>query len=296
MSDLFKGIIDMHVHGSPSVAVRRNTPDFMRDMGKLGYRAFVLKDHYYPSAGVCNILNQWLEKETGVTACGSLILNNAVGGLNMYAVDMAVNMGTKVVSFPTISAKCHLDAMASLSFAGSGKGMVTSENDSPLTVLDPGGKLKKEAIAIIDYLADKHPDVCLWTGHLDVEEIDRVAEYAFKKGIKKLYANHPYWMIEAPLKHIREWADAGMYIELNMGVLGPWSDGTLPTDPEVVLEIIRTFPLKQLVLVTDFGQMANPMPPEGMKSYLEYLMQHGVTEEQIDAMGKRNPAYLLSLD
>jgi hypothetical protein len=267
----------------------------MRDMGELGYRGFVLKDHYNPSAGVCNILNQWLEKETGVTACGSIILNNAVGGLNIYAVDFAVNMGTKVVSFPTISAKCHLDAMKALSFAGSGKGMTTSEDDNPLTVLDEKGELKKEAKDILDYLAKK-PDVCVWTGHLNIEEIDKVADYAFDKGIKKLYANHPYWMINTPITHIKEWADRGMYIELNMGVLGPWSDGTLPTDPEIVLEIIRTFPLKQLVMATDFGQMGNPMPPEGMKSYFEFMQQKGVSQDKIDAMTKTNPAYLLNLD
>jgi len=295
MSDLFKGVVDMHVHGSPSVAVRRNTPDFMRDMGKLGYKAFVLKDHYNPSAGVCNMLNQWLSKETGVTACGSIILNNAVGGLNLYAVDFAVNMGTKIVSFPTISAKCHIDTMKSLSFAGSGKGMSTSETDNPLTVLDNKGELKKEAVGIIEYLA-KRPEVCLWTGHLNMEEIDRVAECAFSKGIKKLYANHPYWMINAPMEHIKTWADKGMYIELNMGVLAPWSDGTLPIDPEVVLEIIRTFPPKQLILATDFGQMGNPLPTDGMKSYFEFLMNKGVTETQINTMAKETPAYLLGLD
>ena len=154
MSDLLKGVIDMHVHGSPSAAARRNTLDIMRDMGKSGYRAFVLKDHYYPSAGVCNILNQWLS-ETGVTACSSIVLNNSVGGLNLYAVDMAVNMGTKVVCFSTISAKCHLDAMAAFAFFGSGKGMETAEKDHPITVLDDNGELNKETVAHYRILCKK---------------------------------------------------------------------------------------------------------------------------------------------
>lgn len=293
MSEMFKGVIDMHIHGSPSVAVRRNTPDMMRNMGELGYRAFVLKDHYYPSAGVCSMLNQWLQEETGVTACGSIILNNAVGGFNLAAVDMAVNMGTKVVSFPTISAKCHLDAMAALSFAGSGKGMEVSEK--PLTVLDDSGALKEEVVTIIKYLS-RHPDVCLWTGHLSMEEIDKVADCAFDNGVKKLYANHPYWMIDAPIEHIQHWASMGMYLELNMAVLAPWSDGTLPAAPELVLEIIRTCPTDQLILCTDFGQSGNPLPTDGMRSYFEFLLNNGVTKEKIATMSKEVPAFLLNLN
>lgn len=290
---LLKGVIDMHIHGSPSAATRKNTPDLMRIMGKLGYRAFVLKDHYYPTAGVCSILNQWLREETGVTACSSIVLNNSVGGLNLYAVDAAVNMGTKVVCFPTVSAKCHMEAMAAFSFPGAGKGMEISEKNKPISVLGDNGELNKETIAIIEYIA-KRPEICLWTGHLSTEEIDKVAECAFYKGVKKLYANHPYWLSGASVDHIREWAEQGMYIELNMFVQE--KDCIMSVDPNIILEIIRTFPLNKLVLCTDFGQINKPLPTEGMISYIEYLENNGVTEEQISVMTKEVPAYLLGLD
>ena len=296
MSNLYKGVIDMHIHGTPSVAKRHETEDMMRDMGKLGYKAFVLKDHYYPSAGVCRILNHWLKEETGVTACSSIILNNAVGGINLFAVDCAVNMGVNVVSFPTISAKCHLKAMSNMAFAGSGKDMIVNENDHPITVLDDNGELKPEVVTLIEYMS-RHPEICLWTGHLDVPEIDKIVDECVKKGVKKLYANHPYWMINASLEKIREWCDKGVYIELNMGVLSPWGGGeAFATDRSVVLEIIKTFPIRQLVLVTDHGQFFNPMPGAAMTTFLEYLMENGVTEEQINIMAKEVPAYLLNLN
>ena len=148
---------------------------------------------------------------------------------------------------------------------------------------------------IIEYCA-KRPEICLWTGHLGTEEIDKVAVCAFEKGVKKLYANHPYWISGTSIEHIKKWADMGMYIELNMLVQGPWSDGTLPVDPNVVLEMIRTFPPKQLILCTDYGQMGNPLPTEGMRSYFDHLLKNGVTEEQISVMAKDTPAYLLGLD
>ena len=296
MSSLYQGIIDMHIHGSPSLAPRRNTPELMREMGKMGYRAFVLKDHHYPSVGVCSILNQWLEKETGVTACGCIVLNNSVGGLNLYAVDMAVNMGARVVSFPTLSAKCHIDIMsAAHPLAGSSNTLKVQESQNPITVIDERGQLKPEAAAILDYIAE-NPDICLYTGHLSIEEVDKIADYAFQKGIKKLYANHPYWMIcGAPISHIKKWAGMGMYIELNMGVMRPWSMSKYPAKLEDMLELIRTVPNEQLVISTDLGSQGKPLPTEGIAAFFKLLMENGVTERQLSIMAKEVPAYLLGL-
>ena len=34
ISEMLKGVVDVHIHGDPSVAKRRNTPEMMKEMSK----------------------------------------------------------------------------------------------------------------------------------------------------------------------------------------------------------------------------------------------------------------------
>ena len=48
--DILKGFVDMHVHAGPSVAARKvDAYDMMELAGEAGYRAFLVKDHYFPT-------------------------------------------------------------------------------------------------------------------------------------------------------------------------------------------------------------------------------------------------------
>ena len=50
MSYDMKGTVDIHVHAGPSVAKRRlDAGDMLLDAAGSGYRAFVSKDHYFPT-------------------------------------------------------------------------------------------------------------------------------------------------------------------------------------------------------------------------------------------------------
>lgn len=45
-----KGTIDIHVHAGPSVAKRKvDSGEMLLNAQAAGYRAFVTKDHYFPS-------------------------------------------------------------------------------------------------------------------------------------------------------------------------------------------------------------------------------------------------------
>jgi len=50
------------------------------------------------------------------------------------------------------------------------------------------------------------------------------------------------------------------------------------------------------VIATDFGQVFNPSPAEGLRMFILGLMNQGITREEIDIMARKNPAKLLGLD
>ena len=49
------------------------------------------------------------------------------------------------------------------------------------------------------------------------------------------------------------------------------------------------------ILSTDFGQITNPPPVEGMRMYIEAMLGFGITEDEIITMIKTNPAKALNL-
>jgi hypothetical protein len=58
---------------------------------------------------------------------------------------------------------------------------------------------------------------------------------------------------------------------------------------------IRTVGLDSTFVSTDFGQVANPSPVEGMSTYLTSLRALGFTEREISKMACLTPAFLMDL-
>jgi len=48
-------------------------------------------------------------------------------------------------------------------------------------------------------------------------------------------------------------------------------------------------------LASDLGQAKNPLHPDGLLAFYQYLKQKGFAEAQIDRMSKVNPAKVLGL-
>lgn len=55
--------------------------------------AVVFKDHNSSTADRARIARQFVP---GIGIFGGIVLNHAVGGFNIHAVDMAIKMGTKI--------------------------------------------------------------------------------------------------------------------------------------------------------------------------------------------------------
>lgn len=288
-NELLQGVLDIHVHAGPSVANRElDAADMLKEAEAAGYRGFLVKDHYFPSMMGCQMVQKHLGNGS-VEIFGSMCLNNAMGLFNLNAVDAAYGMGVKMLYFPTVSSKNHIDAHKG-GFAGAGK---MSIPESPVVYVDERGELLPEAVRVLEYMAEK--DIALGTGHGSAREIDALVRKAVEVGVKKILVNHPHFHIGATYQQMRDWAALGAYIELNVCVFSEGSKlGPLPTS--ILEDMLREVPRDRMVLDSDMGQRGNGSPVEAMYQFMCLMMDRfGVTKEEIDVMAKKNPAILMGL-
>jgi hypothetical protein len=98
-----EGVIDTHVHAGPDVRPRKSTAwELARAAREAGMRAIVLKNHHCSTVPLAAALTEALP---GIRVFGGLVLNHAVGGFNVEAVDAALRMGAAEIWMPTLSAE-----------------------------------------------------------------------------------------------------------------------------------------------------------------------------------------------
>jgi hypothetical protein len=288
--EILKGIIDIHVHAGPSVANREvDAADMLKEAQEAGYAGFLVKDHYFPSM----LGTKMVEKHLGDGTCkvyGSMVLNNSIGLFNLKALDTARQMDTKIVYFPTVSTKKHIDDHKKAAFIGAGKASI-SEN--PVVYVDEQGNLDPPAIEVLKYMAEH--DMVLGTGHGNIWEVEHLIDKATELGVKRILVNHPHYNVNASYEQMAKWAKLGALIELNVCVFkGGSKIGTV--EDIVAKEMIDACGVENIILDSDLGQKGNGSPVEGMYNFIKLLeYKFGITEEQINIMAKKNPAKLLNL-
>ena len=287
--EILKGILDIHVHAGPSVANREvDAADMLREAVVAGYRGFLVKDHYFPSCMGVNMVQKHCDAN-GVEIYSSMALNNAVGLFNCMAVDAAINMGAKIIYFPTVSSKNHIDHHKG-SFVGAGK---MSVPEVPVVYVDEDGVMDPAAVEVLKLIAEK--DVVLGTGHATAWEVDHLVEKAVELGVKRILVNHPQFHIGATYEQMTKWAEMGAFIELNVCVFTSGSKlGSL--DDQVIADMLKAVPLERMILDSDLGQRGNGSPVEGMYRFIRLLMdKFGLSEADIDLIAKKKPAALLGV-
>ena len=299
---LLKNAIDLHMHVGPSVAKRsEDAMTAYEEAHAAGYRAYLVKDHYFPSVLGTKMINDHLS-DGSTLALGCLCLNNSVGGINLHAVDVACRMGAKIIYMPTVSSANHIEQHKTVAFVGAGKSSVA---EKPLYYLDDNGRLLPEVVDVLKYLAAEHPEVVLATGHGTVKEIDALLQKAFELGVKKVLVNHPHFHIGVTLDDVHtnatvddmvRWADMGAYIELNAVVFDEIFPAPEHLPISLAREMIDKVGAERMILDSDLGQSKWPVPVKGTLAFITGLIELcGVTEEQIVTMFHRNPAKLIDM-
>ena len=279
-----KGVIDMHVHSNPDIR-HRAYDDFelMEAAIRVGARAIVIKTHQGTTvdrAYLCNRHNEIIHHgDNDFTMFGSVTLNRQMGGLNAAAVESGLKLGAKVIWLPTQSARNNLEKQ---------KGDLSKAVE---VIRD--GKIVPELQDIFQLIKDF--DVVLGPGHLSPEEIFRVVEAARNAGVRKIVVTHPeWWMVGMSLEdQVRLVQDYDIILEHCFAQ--PMGGGKYKSNLPLNLEAIQACGYKNVMVSTDGGQVENPFWEAALEQYIQYLADHGISEEQIFYMTHEIQTRLLNL-
>ncbi|MCU0247890.1 MAG: DUF6282 family protein, partial [Bryobacter sp.] len=191
-----KGAIDTHVHSGPDVRERKTTSyELARAARDASMRAIVLKNHHCSTVPLAAALSEALP---GLRVRGGLVLNRAVGGWNVEAVEAALKMGAAEIWMPTLSAE---NERAFRGFPGTG-----------MKALDAAGGVLPEVIEIVKRVA--RAGAVLGTGHLSPAETAEVVAVARQEGVRAILVTHPEInFIAMPAETQRRLIGPGLYFE-----------------------------------------------------------------------------------
>ena len=281
---LMTGAIDMHIHIGPESRLNRKQDSLQlaHTAWDYGMQAIVLKNREYGTVALAKLVQGLVPQ---VKTFGSFTMDNEAGGLNPGAVLAWIKMGAKVIWFPTATAA-----------NSKGKVLRSRKLDLPgegITILEKG-KLKPVVKEILNIMKDF--DVVLGTGHISPEEHFALVEEAIKMGIKKVVLTHIHCdqLTEVILtnEQIIKLVKMGAMVECCY-----WAchNNIYNTDIKVMADAIKLIGPQHCIMATDFGQADNPVAPEGMKMFIQAMLENGIPEKDIEIMVKKNPEKLLNL-
>ncbi|MBR0596549.1 DUF6282 family protein [Sinanaerobacter chloroacetimidivorans] len=295
IDQLMVGAVDMHQHLGPSVIPRAlDVVEGALEAEAAGMKAILIKDHQFPSMASVEIAKKSLTKDTSLLIASSLVLNHEVGGLNVAAVETAINMGVKMIWMPTISTENHHveHEKGGLKFPASKKKIETLPR-SYIPILNEEGELTSDCVSVLEIMA-KDQSVVLGTGHGNVQEIDAIIQKALSLGVHRIVVNHPTYMINADIEKMQEWGSKGVYMEFGACTCDPISSICNAKVSDTV-KTIRAIGTEHVTLASDYGQVGNPHPVEGLKHFGELLLDQGFSVEELEQMMKMNPSKVMGI-
>ena len=280
-----KGVCDMHVHTNPDLRLRAYNDFELAEAGvRVGARAIVIKSHLGFTVSRAAMANEFIRRvygeNTGFTMYGGVVMNKVIGGVNPEAVEKGLKLGAKVIWLPTQSAKRHLEKMG--------------QDPAKGIELVRDGRVVPELLDVFRLIRDY--DVTLGTAHVSPEEAFVVVEAARDAGVKKIVITHPeWWVVDMSVEdQVRLVRDYDVILERcyaqNMG--GGAYKSNLPDN----LDIIREVGYRNVMVDTDGGQTENPHWEIAMEEYMQYLSDHGITDEELYYMTRTIPYRLLGID
>jgi len=275
-----QGIVDTHTHGDPDSSARSiDVLQLARIAKAAGMRAIVLKNHYAPTVQAAYLVSEIVP---GIQIFGAIALDRAVGGVNPEAVRQAAAFKGKklrVVWMPTF------DSENDVTF---------SKQNRPFASVQRDGKLLPETMEVLKIIAREN--IVLATGHSSAAEDLLLVREAKKLGINHIIVTHPLAKAQhMTIPEMQEAAKMGAYIELCGASLLPTQEPNGKIPVEVYVNVIRSVGADHVILSSDLGQAINPVHTDGWKMFLDILRRAGITDKELDAMDKTNPAALLGL-
>jgi hypothetical protein len=128
---------------------------------------------------------------------------------------------------------------------------------------------------------------------VSAEEGLMLVREAKRQGVQHIVITHAMNdPIRMTVPQMQEAARLGALIEFVGGNIGD-ADGKARMDR--FADGIRKVGPEFCILSSDLGQKGNPLPTDGFAAFIGAMKAHGLSDQDIDRMARRNPAQLLGL-
>lgn len=269
-------MFDAHVHSSPCVLPR--IADDVETVGwyeEAGFDGCLLKGHVEPTVGRAAAAGAGRR----VRVYGGVVLNHAVGGLNVTAVESALALGARAVWMPTLDAQGHRDH-------GLPRPRLQLEEAIAIPPVDP----RREGVVqrLLQLVAAA--DVMLATGHLSAPEIRWLVAAARDAGVRRVLVTHATFTVpNLDLDDLRELVELGAFVEITAFQLlhQPGCDATM------LAAAVRAAGTERVVLSSDAGQPDSPPAPEALQLLVDALVSEGIDRKALEAMASDIPRALV---
>jgi len=271
LTQTLQGAIDIHAHSDPDGTPRSiDAIDLARLAKSRGMRAIVLKNHYEPTASLAYIVRK---EVPGIEVFGGISLDLTNGGVNPAAVEWMTKVKGgygRVVWMPTFDSEHN-----------------AAPEHRPFARVAKDGKLVPEVVQVISIIA-KH-NLVLETGHSSPSEALMLIREGKRQGVENIVVTHAInRLVGMSIPEMQEAAKLGAYLEFVY--VKPGSE-----EAKAHVKAIRAIGPEYCILSSDLGQATNPLHPDGLLAFYQYLVREGFSEAEVDRMAKVNPAKVLGL-
>lgn len=289
---ILAGAIDIHAHTGPGIFGRvGDSIDIARQARAYGMRAIVLKNHQGMTSDRATLVDKVVPD---LAVYGGVVLNQYVGGINPYAVEVALRLGAKIVWMPTQWAQHHIDIFGAPEYRHMKQTSATAKLPiKGISILDERGQLTSETKQVLKVV--KEADVALATSHLAKDEIKLLVSEASRMGIDKIIITHVAfselweWSIEEQKELIKMGATIEHVVLYSM-------ENRYLISPKGVADLIDGVGYRNVVISSDCGQLRIPAHPEGLRLFIGMLLDEGIEERALHYMLKDEPGRLLGLE
>jgi Family of unknown function (DUF6282) len=286
MSALVEEAIDCYVHGAPDLIARRgNDIELARECAAGGYAAAVHRHHFADTTGRAELARA----ATGFRLLGALVLNDASGGINPTAAEVALRSGAAWVSLPTLSSAVFRAGLRSKPAAVRG---VLGLGPGRLRLLDESGELRPEVRATMELVAE-HGAV-LGLGYGGADELVAVLRATSPSGpTAVLTYPHIAGLSAAQAGELVTVGDC--YLELcayRLHPSGPAGGGDAPL--REALGLLEAVGADRTIMSSDGGIADAPAPSELLAFGLQQLAGAGVKLSVLRRLVSNNPQRLLA--
>jgi len=281
---LVRGAYDLHVHIDPDVIPRRiDDVTLAARFAEVGLAGFGLKSHYTSTAERAKVVSGL---SPDVAAIGTLTLNQAVGGMNALAVEIAAREGARIVWMPTVDSPAEtagrtepkpgdkVPLWARLQHELHGLGLSVE----PVHVTDPAGQVLPETLDVLRAIA-RH-GLVLATGHLARDDAFAVVDAAFEEGVAHVVVTHPEFPCQDfSIEDQVALADRGCLVERCLST--PLSG---KTTWEHVFDGVRAVGAERTIFSSDCGNPDYPPVEDGLALWADRLLGAGFGEDEVREM------------